>query len=177
MQCGKFHWVLNCCAISFHSDSDLGTCVGKYYYKFHFVSQTDETSDNICASDSTEAAADKDNELDLEERSDTSTKCPTPTTMLGTPKSKRMKLAREKEENKLLEEAIGVMKYAVRHDSMRDSDAIFGEFVATELRDISDINMKRHVKFRIQTVLHETQTIGNPAVQYTQPYRPASGIY
>ena len=47
-------------------DSDLGTCVGKYYYEFHFVSQTDEISDNMRTLDSTEEAADKDNELDLE---------------------------------------------------------------------------------------------------------------
>ena len=88
--------------------------------------------------------------------------------MLGTPKSnKQMKLARDKEENKLLEEAIGVMKSTVHHDTMRDSDAIFGEFVTTELRDISDANVKRHVKFKIQTVLHEAQTTGNPALQYT----------
>ena len=40
--------------------------MGKYYYEFHFVSQTDEISDNMRTLDSTEEAADKDNELDLE---------------------------------------------------------------------------------------------------------------
>ena len=46
------------------------------------------------------------------------------------------------------------MRTAVHRDvaSTKDTDDTFGEYVAGELREL-DVNTKRHVKFRIQTVL------------------------
>ena len=88
----------------------------------------------------------------------------TPVPTVTTPKS--TKRAREKEENKLLEEALGVMRTAVNRDvAAKDSDTVFGEYVAGELREM-DVNLKRHVKFRIQTVLYEAHS------QYSQPAYP-----
>ena len=91
----------------------------------------------------------------------------TSASILCTPKS--TKRAREKEENKLMEEAIGLMRTAVHSRDVapnKDADSIFGEYVAGELREMHDANLKRHVKFRIQTVLYEAHSQGH----YSQPY-------
>ena len=58
------------------------------------------------------------------------------------------------------------MRTAVNRDvTAKDSDTVFGEYVAGELREM-DVNLKRHVKFRIQTVLYEANS------QYSQPAYP-----
>ena len=52
-----------------------------------------------------------------------------------------------------------------REVNSKDSESVFGEYVAGELREM-DVVLKRHVKFRIQTVLYEAHNQGH----YAQPF-------
>ena len=90
-----------------------------------------------------------------------STKRPTKSQVPTT--SKRQK--REAQEGLLLEKAISVMEKASNKSSeppvQRDSDDIFGEFVTSELRTIEDTEIKRQVKFQIQSLLFSAQSNSN----------------
>ena len=45
-----------------------------------------------------------------------------------------------------------------KNTTKRDADDIFGEYVATELRSIKNEEAKRHIKFRIQSLLFSSLT-------------------
>ena len=60
---------------------------------------------------------------------------------------------REKQENSLLQKAIVCMEGASNKiTAKKDADDIFGEYVTSELRAMHNVEMKRWVKFRIQSL-------------------------
>ena len=84
--------------------------------------------------------------------------------------TKRQK--REKQENTLLQKAIVCMEgTSNKITAKKDADDIFGEYVTSELRAMHNVEMKRWVKFRIQSLLFSAQSgMGSPHM--TQPLLP-----
>ena len=66
--------------------------------------------------------------------------------------SKRQK--KEMQEDVLLQKAIACMeKTGNVHQQKRDDDDIFGDYIASEMRAIQNVEMKRWVKFKIQSLI------------------------
>ena len=51
-----------------------------------------------------------------------------------------------------------------------DTDALFGHYVSAELREITDVSIKRQVKLNTQKVLLDAHT-------FSQSYQPPCGVY
>lgn len=70
------------------------------------------------------------------------------------------KRQKEQQEDALLTKAMGLIERsaatAEAKNSERDADDIFGEYIAMELKSIKNEEMKRLVKFRIQSLLFST---------------------
>lgn len=103
-----------------------------------------------------------------------STKRPLQTSK-GNSQSKRQK--RELQEDVLLQKAVACMERATGGtQSGKDSDDTFGEYVAAELRSVPNEEMKRVLKFRIQSLLFSalsgTCNLYPPpgSQQFTQPH-------
>ena len=71
---------------------------------------------------------------------------------------------REKQENSLLQKAIVCMEGASNKiTAKKDADDIFGENVTSELQAMHNVETKRWVKFRIQSLLFSSQSgMGSP---------------
>ena len=61
----------------------------------------------------------------------------------------------EAKENELLQVAIECLKEEGTKKGSEDADELFGKFVASELRTISDEHIKRQAKWKIQFALFE----------------------
>ena len=73
----------------------------------------------------------------------------------------------------LLEEAIGVLKAATSAQASsikEDTGALFSHNMAAELREVTDMSIKRQVKFNIQKVMLDTHT-------FSQLYQPPCDAY
>ena len=86
-------------------------------------------------------------DIDLADQTPRSTKRPT-----GTRDSRPSKRQKEKQqEDTVLMKALECMERS--GETKRDSDDIFGEYVANELKAINDDQKKRFIKFQIQSLL------------------------
>ena len=94
---------------------------------------------------------------------------------LVTPKRKR----KEAKEDALLEKAIRCMETGISKivTTKHDSDKIFAEFIASELRSIEDNQVKRMLKWKIQNVLYgsdfNTPLSWCPPNTFNYPYQRA----
>lgn len=84
---------------------------------------------------------------------------------------------RQKREEALMNKAIACMeKTSDRVQQKRDEDDIFGEYVASEMRAIQNVQMKRWVKFKIQSLFFsahcEFTSQPPPAFPPSQPFAP-----
>ena len=87
------------------------------------------------------------------------------------------KRQRKEAQDILLEKAIGVMEMASNKSSsaQKEIDDIFGEYVASEIKAIRDPQVKRRVKFHIQSILFSAQgTTGSCQTQPIQPCHPVA---
>ena len=84
--------------------------------------------------------------------------------------SKRQK--KEMQEDVLLQKAIACMEKTGKvHQQKRDDDDIFGDYIASEMRAIQNVEMKRWVKFKIQSLLFSAHSGFAP--QQSQAYPPS----
>ena len=87
--------------------------------------------------------------------------------------SKRQK--KEMQEDMLLQKAIACMERTGNvHQQKRDEDDIFGDYIASEMRAIQNIEIKRWVKFKIQSLLFSAHSgfAPQPLQPYSQPFAP-----
>lgn len=92
------------------------------------------------------------------------------------------KQKRDVQEDLLLEKAICVMEAAatnntqlVSNDTRKNADDLFGEYIASELKTVSNEALKRDIKYHIQSIIHQqnlgdySQTVQFPT--YNSTYR------
>ena len=93
-----------------------------------------------------------------------STKRPTSS---GTGLTKRQK--KESQEDELMKRAIACMEKVGDRNSKQDDDDVFGLFVASELRSISDPQCKNRVKWQIKSILCNVQPQFTPTSGWNLP--------
>ena len=75
--------------------------------------------------------------------------------------TKLTKRQKEKKEDILLKKAIECMEKSMSEGTKlqkKDPDEVFGEYVATELKNVTDMKQKRIIKYKIQSVLFTALT-------------------
>ena len=95
-----------------------------------------------------------------------------PETLTAT-KANTTKKKKDASEIILLEKVVDVMEAAGRRaiPKSRDSDDIFGEYVAEELRGIQDVQLKKRIKYQIQSLLYSAQMPTMPSPGCFPPYQ------
>ena len=165
MQLLKFHFSLNCFAISFHSSSVFGTCTYSHDSNIHLY---------ICVISkqplhlSGDLSGDEDGNPPI--ILGTSTKQPT---KIGRKPTKRQKT--EAVENDLIQKAIECMDKASQPtQSHADGFEIFGRYIASELWGILNPQAQRLAKLQIQAVLFNAQSESAVQVYLVPPFTPQS---
>ena len=66
---------------------------------------------------------------------------------------------KEKQEEALLQKAISCMEAASNSSNCtKDADTVFGDYIASELRDIQNVETKRWLKHQIQSLIYQAST-------------------
>ena len=88
------------------------------------------------------------------------------------------KRKRDAEESLLLNKALSVMASvpAVSAVKEEDDDHVFGHFIASELRSIDNMDLKRLVKWKIQSAIYFATSSQSVVPQLSQPQPTGSVI-
>ena len=93
---------------------------------------------------------------------------------------KTKKRQREEKEDLLIERAISCLENGAavskRNEKPKDNDDVFGQFVASELQQITDSKLKQLIKWKIQNALFEG-TINATGSSSWIPPRPTPTSY